>query len=162
MVRAKIGLSVSCLYNFIQCSIVVFSVKSTSSHCTIHKPIKMSCPADDYNAFQACFFEAEIKEDFYDAPAPSEDIWKKFELLPTPPISPKHEPLYSPLGYNITLDKLQIVSDTMDSDSSSYVTDTLVDPLLQSPLSSGAMSPGAFSSVGSGVQYSPDDLDNCS
>ncbi|XP_066534410.1 protein L-Myc-1a [Hoplias malabaricus] len=27
-------------------------------------------------------------EDFYKSTAPSEDIWKKFELLPTPPVSP--------------------------------------------------------------------------
>ena len=118
----------------------------------------MSRPADDYDAFQPCFFEAEIEDDFYDAPAPSEDIWKKFELLPTPPRSPKHEPLYSPLGCNSTLDKLQMVSDALDGDTS-YLTETLVDPLLLSPVSSGAMSPGAFSSV----EDSADDSDtNCS
>lgn len=27
-------------------------------------------------------------EDFFTSTAPSEDIWKKFELLPTPPVSP--------------------------------------------------------------------------
>lgn len=30
----------------------------------------------------------ETGEDFYKSTAPSEDIWKKFELLPTPPVSP--------------------------------------------------------------------------
>ena len=114
---------------------------------------------DDYDAFQPCFFEAETEDDFYDAPAPSEDIWKKFELLPTPPRSPKHEPMYSPLGgCNSTEDKLdlQMVSDVLDSDSS-YLTETMVEPLLQSPLSSGAMSPSAFSSVGSGVEDSAEE-----
>lgn len=28
------------------------------------------------------------EQDFYQSTAPSEDIWKKFELLPTPPMSP--------------------------------------------------------------------------
>ena len=120
-------------------------------------------PEDEYDAFQPCFFEAEIEDqDFYDAPAPSEDIWKKFELLPTPPRSPKHEPLYPTLACNSTLDKLQMVSDILDSDSS-YLTETMVDPLLQSPLCSGAVSPGAFSSAGSGVEDLSDDSDlNCS
>ncbi|KAM3594193.1 uncharacterized protein V6R79_003782 [Siganus canaliculatus] len=36
-----------------------------------------------------CFFNAfDTEEDFYKSTAPSEDIWKKFELLPTPPMSP--------------------------------------------------------------------------
>lgn len=30
----------------------------------------------------------DTEEDFYKSTAPSEDIWKKFELLPTPPMSP--------------------------------------------------------------------------
>ncbi len=78
---------------------------------------------EDYDAFQPCFFEAELEtEDFYDTPAPSEDIWKKFELLPTPPRSPKHEPLYPALSTN-TLDKLQMVSDILDHD---YLTETSV------------------------------------
>ena len=114
---------------------------------------------DDYDAFQLCFFEPEMEDDFYDTPAPSEDIWKKFELLPTPPRSPKHEPMYSQLGgCNSTLDELdlQVVSDVLDSDSS-YLTETMVEPLLQSSLSSGAMSPSAFSSVGSGVEDSAEE-----
>ncbi|XP_052007535.1 protein L-Myc-1a [Xyrauchen texanus] len=32
--------------------------------------------------------EMETEEDFFKSSAPSEDIWKKFELLPTPPMSP--------------------------------------------------------------------------
>lgn len=35
------------------------------------------------------FFDyLDTEEDFYKSTAPSEDIWKKFELLPTPPMSP--------------------------------------------------------------------------
>ncbi|XP_057197465.1 protein L-Myc-1a [Triplophysa rosa] len=32
--------------------------------------------------------EMDTEEDFFKSTAPSEDIWKKFELLPTPPMSP--------------------------------------------------------------------------
>lgn len=39
------------------------------------------------------FFELDTlvspTEDFYDSVSPSENIWKKFELLPTPPLSPQ-------------------------------------------------------------------------
>lgn len=34
------------------------------------------------------FNDFDMEEDFYKSTAPSEDIWKKFELLPTPPMSP--------------------------------------------------------------------------
>merc|ERR1712038_597766 len=48
-----------------------------------------------------CFYE-DFEDEFYNAPAPNEDIWKKFELMPTPPVSPQHEAAYpscrSPLG----------------------------------------------------------------
>ena len=44
-----------------------------------------------------CFFEEDDEENFYHSTpgdiSPSEDIWKKFELLPTPPRSPRREPL---------------------------------------------------------------------
>ena len=148
----------------LKCTIQFFLFTVKTSRCTNTTAVKMSRAVDDYDAFQPCFFEAEIEDqDFYDAPAPSEDIWKKFELLPTPPRSPKHEPLYPTIiPCNSTLDKLQMVSDILDSDSS-YLTETMVDPLLLSPLSSGATSPGGFSSGGSAVEDSSDDSDvNCS
>ncbi|XP_068608162.1 protein L-Myc-1b-like [Brachionichthys hirsutus] len=34
------------------------------------------------------FSSFDTGEDFYQSTAPSEDIWKKFELLPSPPVSP--------------------------------------------------------------------------
>ncbi|XP_068195660.1 protein L-Myc-1a [Antennarius striatus] len=34
------------------------------------------------------FNNFDTEEDFYQSTAPSEDIWKKFELLPSPPLSP--------------------------------------------------------------------------
>ncbi|XP_056250477.1 protein L-Myc-1b-like [Seriola aureovittata] len=43
----------------------------------------------EFDCYQHYFFDDfETEEDFYTSTAPSEDIWKKFELLPTPPMSP--------------------------------------------------------------------------
>ncbi|KAG7281253.1 hypothetical protein CRUP_019778 [Coryphaenoides rupestris] len=49
----------------------------------------------EFDCFQPYFFEDfDTEEDFYKSTAPSEDIWKKFELLPTPPMSPTHRTLH--------------------------------------------------------------------
>ncbi|XP_037097872.1 protein L-Myc-1b-like isoform X2 [Syngnathus acus] len=43
----------------------------------------------EYDCYQHYFFnDFDTEEDFYNSCAPSEDIWKKFELLPSPPTSP--------------------------------------------------------------------------
>uniref|UniRef100_A0A6Q2XN35 BHLH domain-containing protein n=1 Tax=Esox lucius TaxID=8010 RepID=A0A6Q2XN35_ESOLU len=43
----------------------------------------------EYDCYQHYFLDdLDKEEDFYKSTAPSEDIWKKFELLPTPPMSP--------------------------------------------------------------------------
>ncbi|KAF7662979.1 hypothetical protein LDENG_00222240 [Lucifuga dentata] len=43
----------------------------------------------EFDCYQHYFFDGfDTEEDFYKSTAPSEDIWKKFELLPTPPMSP--------------------------------------------------------------------------
>ncbi|XP_077410141.1 protein L-Myc-1b-like [Vanacampus margaritifer] len=43
----------------------------------------------EFDCYQHYFFDDfDTEEDFYNSTAPSEDIWKKFELLPTPPMSP--------------------------------------------------------------------------
>lgn len=43
----------------------------------------------EFDCYQHYFFDDfDTEEDFYKSTAPSEDIWKKFELLPTPPMSP--------------------------------------------------------------------------
>ncbi|XP_039642914.1 protein L-Myc-1b-like [Perca fluviatilis] len=43
----------------------------------------------EFGCYQHYFFDDfDREEDFYKSTAPSEDIWKKFELLPTPPMSP--------------------------------------------------------------------------
>ncbi|XP_074073727.1 LOW QUALITY PROTEIN: protein L-Myc [Macrotis lagotis] len=42
----------------------------------------------DFDAYQHYFYDCDYEEDFYRSTAPSEDIWKKFELVPSPPMSP--------------------------------------------------------------------------
>lgn len=43
----------------------------------------------EFDYYQHYYFnDFDMEEDFYKSTAPSEDIWKKFELLPTPPMSP--------------------------------------------------------------------------
>ncbi|XP_007233103.2 transcriptional regulator Myc-B [Astyanax mexicanus] len=56
----------------------------------------------DYDSYQPYFYYDNEDEGFYSQqhsqpqpPAPSEDIWKKFELLPTPPLSPSRRPSLS-------------------------------------------------------------------
>ncbi|XP_076841889.1 protein L-Myc-1a [Brachyhypopomus gauderio] len=43
----------------------------------------------EHDQYQHYFYdEMDTEEDYFKSTAPSEDIWKKFELLPTPPMSP--------------------------------------------------------------------------
>ncbi|XP_026887069.1 protein L-Myc-1a [Electrophorus electricus] len=45
--------------------------------------------AMEHDQYQHYFYdEMDTEEDYFKSTAPSEDIWKKFELLPTPPMSP--------------------------------------------------------------------------
>uniref|UniRef100_A0A8C6TSX3 MYCN proto-oncogene, bHLH transcription factor n=1 Tax=Neogobius melanostomus TaxID=47308 RepID=A0A8C6TSX3_9GOBI len=54
----------------------------------------------DFDSLQPCFYPDE--DDFYfcgpDSAPPGEDIWKKFELLPTPPLSPSRAALPGDAG----------------------------------------------------------------
>lgn len=45
----------------------------------------------EFDSLQPCFYPDE--DHFYSCGPPSEDIWKKFELLPTPPLSPSRAAL---------------------------------------------------------------------
>lgn len=47
----------------------------------------------DYEMFQPCFYENE-PETISPSSLPNEDMWKKFELLPTPPLSPRRDDDY--------------------------------------------------------------------
>ncbi|NWH56620.1 MYCL protein, partial [Geococcyx californianus] len=42
----------------------------------------------EFDSYQHYFYDHDAQEDFHRSTAPSEDIWKKFELVPTPPLSP--------------------------------------------------------------------------
>ncbi|NXQ42785.1 MYC protein, partial [Catharus fuscescens] len=74
----------------------------------------------DYDSVQPYFYFEEEEENFYLAaqqrgselqpPAPSEDIWKKFELLPTPPLSPsRRSSLAAASCFPSTADQLEIL-----------------------------------------------------
>lgn len=75
------------------------------------------------------FFHSEkddVGSEGYSTPVPTHDIWKKFELLPTPPRSPSRSPPHSPVDFDSfqgdycsVADTLQIVSDILDEDSCS-------------------------------------------
>jgi len=74
----------------------------------------------DYDSLQPYFYYDNEEEDFYpqqlQAPAPSEDIWKKFELLPTPPLSPSRRPSLSSL-FPSTADQLEMVTEFLGDDA---------------------------------------------
>ncbi|XP_053185493.1 transcriptional regulator Myc-like [Scomber japonicus] len=73
----------------------------------------------DYDLVQPCFYLEE--EDFYPPPrsqllpGPSDDIWKKFELLPTPPLSPSRRPSLSDVPLT-DHEHLELVTDALDED----------------------------------------------
>lgn len=74
----------------------------------------------DYDSYQPYFYFDNDDEDFYSQqhgqpPAPSEDIWKKFELLPTPPLSPSRRPSLSD-PFPSTADQLEMVSEFLGDD----------------------------------------------
>ncbi|KAK7881712.1 hypothetical protein WMY93_030121 [Mugilogobius chulae] len=74
----------------------------------------------DYDSMQPYFYYDNEEEDFYpqqlQPPAPSEDIWKKFELLPTPPLSPSRRPSLSSL-FPSTADQLEMVTEFLGDDA---------------------------------------------
>lgn len=73
----------------------------------------------DYDSIQPYFYFDNEEEDFYPqqhTPAPSEDIWKKFELLPTPPLSPSRRPSLSSLLPS-TADQLEMVTEFLGDDA---------------------------------------------
>ncbi|XP_076600226.1 transcriptional regulator Myc-2-like [Chaetodon auriga] len=75
----------------------------------------------DYDTIQPYFLLDGEEEDFYLPPrsqllpGPGEDIWKKFELLPTPPLSPSRRPSLSDVPLSAA-EHLEVVSDLLDED----------------------------------------------
>ncbi|KAB5579596.1 hypothetical protein PHYPO_G00196800 [Pangasianodon hypophthalmus] len=75
----------------------------------------------DYDSYQPFFYFDNEEEDFYtqqhgQPPAPSEDIWKKFELLPTPPLSPSRRSSFSS-SFPSTADQLEMVTEFLGDDA---------------------------------------------
>ncbi|XP_066538182.1 transcriptional regulator Myc-B [Hoplias malabaricus] len=102
----------------------------------------------DYDSYQPYFY-CDNDEDFYSQgqpPAPSEDIWKKFELLPTPPLSPSRRPSLSggssppsapfsalspsPFPFPSTAEQLEMVTEFLGDDAvnHSFICDADADP----------------------------------
>ncbi|XP_041659481.1 transcriptional regulator Myc-like isoform X2 [Cheilinus undulatus] len=75
----------------------------------------------DYDTVQPYFLLDCEEEDFYlppcsqHLPGPGEDIWKKFELLPTPPLSPSRRPSISNVPLSAA-EHLEAVTDLLDED----------------------------------------------
>ncbi|XP_022092020.1 myc protein-like isoform X2 [Acanthaster planci] len=100
---------------------------------------------DDSDSVDSCLVGPDQEEEFYASsltpPTPSEDIWKKFELYPTPPLSPSHPdgakeapaPTRSQEG---EADLLQEVTNIlMDDDDLPWMTRTchFSDPVFRAP-----------------------------
>ncbi|XP_045565536.1 protein L-Myc-1b [Salmo salar] len=74
----------------------------------------------EYDRYQHYFYDDhDPDEDFFKSTAPSEDIWKKFELVPTPPMSPIRT-LEGAAGFGMVCpslgDKLEWVSQFLGQD----------------------------------------------
>ncbi|XP_054652083.1 protein L-Myc-1b-like [Dunckerocampus dactyliophorus] len=70
----------------------------------------------ELDCYQHYFFDDfDTDEDFYKSTAPSEGIWKKFELLPTPPMSPTRTPQGGD-GWMSPGDKLSWLSKVLGQD----------------------------------------------
>ncbi|XP_060901477.1 transcriptional regulator Myc-B-like [Labrus mixtus] len=75
----------------------------------------------DYDTVQPYFLLDGEEEDFYlppcrqFLPGPDEDIWKKFELLPTPPLSPSRRPSLPDVPLSAA-EHLEAVTDLLDED----------------------------------------------
>lgn len=74
----------------------------------------------EYDHYQHYFYDDhDPDEDFFKSTAPSEDIWKKFELVPTPPMSPIRT-LEGAAGFGMVCpslgDKLEWVSQFLGQD----------------------------------------------
>jgi len=95
--------------------------------CSLCKPFALESDPDATYFFH--LEKDEVETEGYSTPVPTHDIWKKFELLPTPPRSPSRSPRHSPVDFGSFIgdqsdhcsvaDTLQIVSDILDEDSCS-------------------------------------------
>ncbi|XP_058493332.1 transcriptional regulator Myc-B isoform X1 [Solea solea] len=97
------------------------SAEDTGDEAAMMPPALTSTVYDyDYDTVRPYFFLDGEADDFYPPchqllPGPGEDIWKKFELLQTPPLSPSRRPSPSdpPLS---AANHLEAVSNLLDED----------------------------------------------
>ncbi|XP_033112415.1 myc protein-like [Anneissia japonica] len=78
----------------------------------------------EFDENQPYFVQSMDEEEFYESTTPSEDIWKKFQLLPTPPRSPGRDEIddgFSPLitdtitsFHPAITEQLRLVSESLD------------------------------------------------
>jgi len=78
--------------------------------------VEFNKPFELENEQDVSFFFHPGKEDVGDSAVPTMDIWKKFELLPTPPGSPLRSESPVPIDSSLVADALQIVSEILDED----------------------------------------------
>lgn len=100
----------------------------------------------DYDTIQPCFFLDGEEEDFYPPPrsqllpGPSEDIWKKFELLQTPPLSPYRRPSVPDVSLSAA-EHLEMVSELLGEECNPSA------PLLQSFIIQDCMWSSSFAAT---------------
>ncbi|XP_074642250.1 transcriptional regulator Myc-1-like [Tubulanus polymorphus] len=103
----------------------VLNASNLRSNCTVKMKPKFQTASkiktEDFDIVQPFFFEDDMDDDFYSTtvPLPSEDIWKKFELIPTPPRSPTRDEQdcvdgYPSIASRSTIQKLNLVSEILD------------------------------------------------
>lgn len=97
----------------------------------------------DYDV-QHYFYCEDDEENFYQQsqlqpPALSEDIWKKFELLPTPPLSPSRRSGLNP--YPAIADQLEIMTEFLGGDvmNQSFIFDHYEDDCCVNPIKQDCM-----------------------
>ncbi|KAI4788383.1 hypothetical protein KUCAC02_035887 [Chaenocephalus aceratus] len=88
----------------------------------------------DYDTVQPYFLDGQEEEveDFY-----GEDIWKKFELLPTPPLSPRRRPSLSDVSPNAA-DHLEAVTELLDDDRDTFLQSFIIQDCMWSSSFSAA------------------------
>lgn len=96
--------------------------RSTSDRMPQNSASSAGKNADNDYDYDQPYFYYDYEEEFFlpqqqqhQPPAPSEDIWKKFELLPTPPLSPSRRPSLSSL-FPSTADQLEMVTEFLGDD----------------------------------------------
>ena len=88
----------------------------------------------DYDTVQPYFLDGEEEEveDFY-----GEDIWKKFELLPTPPLSPRRRPSLPNASQNAA-DHLEAVTELLEDDRDTFLQSFIIQDCMWSSSFSAA------------------------